>query len=128
MDRSDLTIGQPVIITYGDRTAPSRGTVTKIGRVWCEITTTGEYRITRKFRIDDQSDGIGIGHGIHFYTEAQWTERQLRTRATDLLRDQGIRVDYDSPWRGREVELADLIVAHLAAAAAASADTTKEGT
>ncbi len=110
MDRSELVIGQKVkIVSGGGRhTSTYDGAVTKISRAWCEITRDG-YGRSERFRIDDQSDGSGIGYGVHFYTLDQWERQQRESEARAYLREQGISVEYGSPWRDRVIELAELI-------------------
>lgn len=100
-----LAVGDTVIVQR-NRQAPSELTITKIGRVWI---TLGEGRHETRFRLDDQTDRSGYGHGSRFYTHAQWAEKQQRDAAVAFLRDQGIAVRHDSPWHGRETELATLI-------------------
>ena len=103
-----VKLGQPVKIVTGYKTAAVSGTVTKIGRVWIEVTPDGWGRALR-FRLDDQTDGSRVGVSPHFYTLEQWAEKQRRDEAGKFLREQGISVDFGSPWRGRETELAALI-------------------
>lgn len=100
-----LTVGDTVIV-HSYRQAPREAAITKIGRAWI---TVGEGRHEQRFRLDNQTDGSGYGHGSRFYTRAQWAEKQQLDAAMTFLRDQGIDVRFDSPWRGRETELATLI-------------------
>lgn len=100
-----LAVGDTVIVQR-NRQTPSELTITKIGRVWI---TVGEGWQEQRFRLDDQTDGSGYGYGSRFYTHAQWAEKQQRDAAVAFLRDHGIDVRFDSPWRGRETELANII-------------------
>lgn len=100
-----LAVGDTVIV-HSHRQAPREATVTKIGRAW--ITVARRWQ-EQRFRLDDQTDGSGYSHGSRFYTHAQWAEKQQLDAAMTFLRAQGIDVRYDSPWRGRETELATII-------------------
>lgn len=109
-----LALQQPVIITSGGgrqiHTEP--GTIVKIGRVWVDIQPDNRG-VVRRFRMDTQSDGSGIGYGTHFYTLDQWAEHQRQKAASEFLRDQGITIESRSPWHRRATELADLIRASI---------------
>lgn len=101
----DVKVGDTVIVTE-HRRDPREAVVSKVGRVW---VTVGEGWQERKFRLDDQSDGSNIGYGTHFYTPDQWAEKQRSDEASTYLREQGIEIGWTSPWRGREIELANVI-------------------
>lgn len=101
----DVKVGDIVIIG-GREYEPREATVTKVGRAWI---TVGEGWQEKRFRLDDQTDGSEIGYPVQFYTPSQWAEKQRADEASTFLREQGIEFGWTSPWRGREVELADLI-------------------
>ena len=100
-----LRVGETVIIHAPGQTE-SEAVITKIGRVWI---TVGKGFRERRFRRDDQTDGSNYGHRSRFYTRAQWAEHQQQVAAYAFLRNQGIEIRYDSPWHGRETELAAII-------------------
>jgi len=62
-----------------------------------------------RFHLDTQTDGSEYGYPPRFYTRTQWAEKQLGDDAQAYLHEHGIQVRYDSPWRGREVELANIL-------------------
>jgi hypothetical protein len=64
---------------------------------------------TLRLRLDTQTDGSQYASGWRFYTLDQWAERVRLSEARALLRDQGIDIRHNSPWVGREVELANLL-------------------
>jgi hypothetical protein len=114
-----VALGDTIIAQgRGDRRT-RRYVVTKIARVW--ITVRPEW-ITdprdrgfsdKRFRLDDQTDG-NREFPVRFYTLDQWEAIQLRGRAIEFLREQGIEVRPHGSWWDRETELADVIAAHLA--------------
>ncbi len=107
----DVQIGEQVVVTFGQRgLSAQRGEVVKVGRVWIEVQPDGSrpghaYR----FRLDTQTDGSQYASSSRFYTLDQWAERERQNDASKFLSDQGIRIDFGSAWRGREVELVNLI-------------------
>lgn len=100
-----VAVGDTVIVT-GHRRPERRVVVTKVGRTWITI---GEGVHEQRFRIDDQTDGSKYGSPPRFYTLQQWAEKQERDEVTTYLCEQGIDLRFDSPWRGREAELAALL-------------------
>lgn len=126
-----VEMGQQVVIFdhYSSRGAPTRGEVVKVARVWIEIQPEGQTSIhaRRKFRLDTQTDGSEIGFRGRFYTLDQWAGEQRRSKAAEFLCEQGIVIINRSPWRGREVELAELLRAVVEPAQKArETATTKE--
>jgi hypothetical protein len=101
----DVKVGDTVIITE-HRREPHEATVTKVGRVWF---TVGEGYQEVKFRLDDGTTGSGYTSAPHAFTPEQWDERLRISEASTFLREQGISIEYPSLWRGREIELANLI-------------------
>lgn len=107
--------GQQVIVADRSRhSATWRGVVVWVGRVWMQVVREEDQgrpgALRHKFRLDNQSDGSKYGDRARFYTLGQHVEKQKLDEATSFLKDQGIRLDYDSPWRGREVQLALVLV------------------
>lgn len=106
----DIALGQQVVILEGGGRSVTerRGKVVKIGRVWIDVQPDSGGSVQR-FRMTTQKTASDIGYGTYFYTLDQWAEHKRQEAASEFLRSQGIRVDNYSPWRRREVELADLI-------------------
>jgi hypothetical protein len=87
--------------------------VTKVGRVWVDLEGT-ERRTqwsglpTWRMRMDRQDEGTQYsGSNASFATLDQHAWDETRDWALATLRDHGIDLRHDSPWRGREIELAD---------------------
>lgn len=106
-----VELGQPVMVATGYKASAQPGEIVKIGRVWIEIKTEAGkgWHQNGRFRLDDQTDGSKIGVSAHFYTLEQWAEKERRGAALEFLKSQGITLEYGSPWRGREAELAALV-------------------
>jgi hypothetical protein len=91
---------------------PIRATVTSKARVWITVekvdgpTILGQYRRTWRLRLDHQTDGSDSAYAVQFYTFDQWRFHQAHNEAREYLTEQGIRIDWDSPWKRREIELA----------------------
>jgi hypothetical protein len=96
---------------HGRTLRTHRGKVVKIGRAWITVETEDYPGWTERYRLDDQTNGGGYSYSPRFYTLAQWDERERQAQATKVIRDQGISINFESPWRGREVELAALLTA-----------------
>lgn len=104
-----VEVGQPVMVHGGyGRAEPVRGTVVKVARVWIDVHREGKNWGWR-FRLDTQTDGGNFGSPPRFYTLDQWAQHQREESASAFLRQQGIMVDYSSPWLQRKAELATLI-------------------
>lgn len=115
----DLTPEQPVMVRRSpndmrrrppeDRWIPAR--VVKVGRVWIDLEGVDDgWPKTWRMRRDTQSEGTQYsGSNASFATldQHQWDETMAWARS--VLKDNGIDLRNDSPWRGREVELADLV-------------------
>jgi hypothetical protein len=107
----NVQIEQQVKVTDGHGRAKATvydGTVVKVGRVWIDVHKDGQQWGWR-FRKDTQTDGSNFGHRPRFYTLEQWATKQRQDSAEAYLREQGIDVRYDSPWRERMTELAKTI-------------------
>lgn len=97
---------------HGRTLRSRRGKVVKIGRVWITVEPEGErHPSLQRYRLDTQNDGGQYTSSPRFHTLAQWAERKQRDQAHKVLRDQGISIKFDSPWYGREIELAALLTA-----------------
>lgn len=109
----DVKVGDKVMIT--EYRSVREAEVVKVARVWITIKYEGKYSSERRFRLDTQTDGdVQYGNGVRFYTMDQWEEKQRRDEASIFLHKQGITIEYGSPWRGREIELAALVRTRLA--------------
>lgn len=112
-----IKIGERVVVSEnGRRRSDWPGIVVWTGRVWMQVVRAedhGDLRaLRRKFRFDTQTDGSTIGAPSRFYTLAQYAEKQRRDEALTFLKGQGVRLDYDSPWRRKEALLAEIIGPH----------------
>jgi len=120
-----VAVGDRVVMTSGNharRLSAKHGTVVKVGRVWINVQPDGVLGdFTYRYRLDTQTDGSPYTSAARFYTLDQWEQKQRRDDAVQYLHDQGISIGFDSPWRGREIELADLLRAHLAGIAGGGA-------
>jgi hypothetical protein len=117
----DVKVGDEIVMVYhtgrlyagksDDRIV--RATVTKAARVNLDIEESiasvrpvGEprkhtWRIRRDTSMENGHNGY---YGWKAYTVEEW--KHART----FLREQGISINHSSPWNGREVELANLII------------------
>jgi hypothetical protein len=118
----ELTVGQPVMVRRSPndmrgRPAEQRyipAKVVKVARVW--VTLEGQepgWRAPRQWRmrLDRQDEGTQYsGSNASFLTMDQHAWDETAAWALATLQDHGIDLRSNSPWRGREIELAD----HLA--------------
>lgn len=88
--------------------------VTKVGRVWAEMERSGGGFLYRwRMRMDTQDQGTPYsGSNANFLTMEQHAWRETLDRALAVLRLNGITLQYESVWIGREVELANLIAGY----------------
>jgi len=86
--------------------------VSKVGRVWVELERVGDgWPRQWRMRMDVQHEGTQYpGSNARFVTMEQHAWEETQAWALGVLREQGIDLRIGSPWRGREQELADLIV------------------
>jgi hypothetical protein len=135
-DLEGLAVGSDVLVvqaSYHRRAIkgdvqPIRATVTSKARVWIEaqqVDGDQRYRRSWRFRMDNQTDGSDSHYADRFYTPDQYRFRQASISASDYLAGQGIRIDWDSPWKdeARTIELARMIWT----AAAIEANEQQEG-
>lgn len=114
-----LTPGQEVMVqlSHNDsrRKLPEEryvpATVRKAARMWVELERVGdgwprEWRM-RRDRQDEGSQYSGSNASFATMDQHAWDETDRWARG--VLRDQGIDLRRESPWIGREIELADLI-------------------
>ena len=85
--------------------------VVSVARVWVTIKRTTEgYPREWRMRKDRQHEGSTyIGTNASFATLEQHAWDETAEWALGTLREQGIDLRNSSPWRGREIELADLL-------------------
>jgi hypothetical protein len=108
--------GQPVMVFsgYGRNGRISSGKIIKVGRVWITVQDDEWAWKTTRFRLDDQTDGTTNGVRDTFMTMEQYAAHQQEVEGGKFLREQGIDLAFDSSWRKRQAELADIIRAGLA--------------
>lgn len=92
---------------YGRGDTVQEVTVVKVGRVWVEVK--GQYGPPRKYRMDDRTDGSGYSQHGMIYTQQEWARKQATDEARQRVHAHGVRLQFDSPWDDRIVELADLL-------------------
>jgi hypothetical protein len=93
---------------------PIEATVKSVARVWVTIVgTVGERKHPQEWRMrldtQDEGDRNYSQRNARFETPDQHAYDRRLTAAYNYLLGQGIRLDWDSPWRDRTVELADLL-------------------
>lgn len=95
-----------------DRRIPTK--VIKVARVWVELgdPSAPEWSVSRwRMRLDTQDEGSDYpGNNARFLTVEQNAWEETRDWARGVLQENGIDLRGSSPWRGREIELVDLIV------------------
>lgn len=114
----ELEPGQRVMVrrSYNDmRSRPPEeryipAVVVKAARVWIELERADGLRGSWRMRRDTQDEGTQYsGSNARFLTVEQHAWEETRDWADSVLRDNGITLDARSPWRGREIQLADLL-------------------
>ena len=89
--------------------------VVKAARVWIELKAAEDVPdskrwMTWRMRRDTQDEATQYsGSNNRFVTLDQHAWEETRSWARAVLRDNGIDLRGDSPWRNREVELADIL-------------------
>ena len=89
--------------------------VTKIGRVWVDLKAAEsapdlQRWMTWRMRMDTQNEATEYSQlDASFATLEQHAWDETLTWARGVLKDQGLRVERDSTWFGREIELADVL-------------------
>lgn len=103
-----LSVGDDVFVREGRRPIPA--TIIAVGRVWVTVQAVGSRRQWR-LRKDTQRDDRGVGYGTNFATPDQLAYDEKTEAAWKLLREQGIDVRPDSPWRGSDgaIALAEIL-------------------
>lgn len=107
-----VAVGDELLViptTYSrNRTEPVEATVAKVGRVWIELEETNQVRSFKRkwrLRLDTQDDGTSGIYRDRFVTREQYAWAQRHSAAYDYLREQGIDLRNDSPWRSEEQQL-----------------------
>lgn len=117
----ELAVGQSVVVRRSsndmyrhkseDAYIPAR--IVKASRVWIDLEYAGDdnCRGTWRMRRDTQDEGSQYsGRNARFATldQHQWDITQ--TWARGVIEENGLTVERDSRWRGREAELAEILV------------------
>lgn len=112
-----VAVGRSVIVAQsnGRRMEYVPATVVRVARVWIDVEPENGHHLNyynRRFRMDSQYTGKNGSARFHTLEQYAWDLRQ--TAAHDYVRAQGLEVGrYDpSPWKGRELELANVLRAH----------------
>lgn len=121
-----LEVGQKVMVRRSPNDSRGRApedqyvpaVVTKVGRVWVDLRRSDlpENALgfgTWRMRIDTQNQASKYsGSNASFATLDQHAWDQTRAWAFGVLKEHGLRVDHGTKWYGREIELAETLVAH----------------
>lgn len=119
----DLAVGSEILVVeprYHRRkeaAQPVRAVVTRKARIWIvaeqilppEWAKVPHLPKAWNLRMDNQTDGGESNHATRFYTPDQYRFHQASITAHEYLTDQGIRIDWASPWKARTIELARTI-------------------
>ncbi len=119
----ELEPGQPVMLVRSSNDMRYRkpeekyvpAYVIKVARVWVTVDmdpeSTGTGWNSHRMRMDDQTEGTQYsGSEWRFVTLPQYEWEKTQTWARGVLAEHGVRLDSDSRWRGRETELAQILV------------------
>lgn len=125
---ADVKAGDEVVMIYrtGSKTHGKsddhvvRAVVTDAKRVNLSITEKDQassrartWYVRRDTGTDKARSARGGLYGWKAYTVAQHEHNERRSAAGRTLRRHGINIDSSSPWRGREIELLDLLTQHV---------------
>ena len=119
----DVQVGDEIVMVYRSGRMTNgksddrirRAVVTEAKRVnltieECEpLALPNARKRTWKVRRDDRKMNVGY-YGWHAYTTDEYEHRERTAKALEFLRKQGIRIEFNSPWCDREIELANLII------------------
>jgi hypothetical protein len=113
-----LKAGDPVYVKRSPNDSRGRSNenryllarVTSAARVWVTVeraVPAGSFNYqTWRMRLDTRDEGSQYpGNNASVLTPEQYAWEVARGKAVLSLREQGIQVDYNSPWYGREAEL-----------------------
>lgn len=128
----DVKVGETVkVVEYNGRRANGENSreaiVSKVARIWITVKV-GDWGRELRLRRDTQTDGSGFGYPSRFYTLAQWDERERQEEAKEFLREQGITVEYKSPWKDREVDLSAMLKLYVHSEKAVAEEEADRGT
>ncbi len=94
---SEFAVGQQVKLWCGWYRSTRDATITKVGRVWCEVTPDGLSAPVR-IHMQRRDEGDGVNDGYRLYTLDEWAEHDQQIQDAKFLRGQGILLDRDSIW------------------------------
>jgi len=121
-DLGELRPGQQVIVRRSPNDQQGRkpserfipATVAKVGRVWVELKPDPPlcpWPTRWRMRLDTQNEATQhSGTNASFVTLEQHAWDETQTWARGVLEKHGLTVESRSPWVGREVELALLLL------------------
>lgn len=112
---ADFGVGSPVVViepSHRRRDKPTlvAGVVTDKARVWIVVKTAQPNRVYR-LRLDSQTDGSDSIYDYRFRTPQQHAWEEAQNAAWQYLAEQGVRLDFSSPWRNQPMSLARSIYA-----------------
>ena len=113
-----LEMGQKVVVRQSPndmrgRPAEERyipAVVARVSRVWAEMKPVGGDRRIWRMRMDTQDQATQYsGSNASFATLEQHEWDQSRDWAREVIDSNALTVESRSPWRGREIELAEVL-------------------
>lgn len=94
-----LLVIQSSMSRYGAEKQPVEAEVTKVGRVWVELTEINQVRSmarTWRMRMDTQRTDNGTNYNDRFVTAEQYAYEQRMKAVNDCLKDAGIRIEWSA--------------------------------
>lgn len=116
-----VKVGDTLYVTEPNcrRPEPIEVIVTKVGRVWIEMSRPEYANFSwpgYRMRLDTQTTGSSTGSPTYFLTPDQLAWQERERAAVAYLKEQGLHHwELDTrggPWRGRLLELANVIRTH----------------
>lgn len=121
---ADVNVGDEVVMVYRTgRNRTLRGLVTGATRVNLLIVAKDDprdwyvplsWRVRRDTGTEHPPGQQLSASGWKAFTVEQHEHEERLSAAFRVLRQHGISIANGTPWRGREIELADLLTAHVA--------------
>lgn len=123
-EMGELTVGQQVVVVRSPNGQSGRkpeercirARIAKVSRVWIELEpadlASGQLGYqTWRMRRDTQDEATKFpGNNARFLTLEQYYWEEDQRWGQQVLAARGIALTISSPWRGREAELAKLIL------------------
>lgn len=94
---SEFTVGQQVKLRCWWYRGIRDATITKVGRVWCEVTPD-DLSAPVRIHMQRRGEGDDFNSRYRLYTLDEWAEHDQQIQDAKFLRGQGILLDRDSIW------------------------------